>query len=220
MKVYTYRVGSRRLRATSRLSPREMRKGRFKRPWAAYKHRELLFYLIGLTLILMCVLPIPIYYWQRMQAAHEFAADAARGKALLSQVEEVVDRGRSILMPCATYDYGDPLPTSGSYDPDWIEAGFYDSPRAPTLLVHALARGSVVIYYDNPQGSVVETLKDWAGLFHGDRDGIVIVPHPGLGSEIVLTAWDKRLRLPHFDPAVAAAFIDAFRGRGPEKRVR
>lgn len=197
-----------------------MRKGRYKRPWAAYKHRELLLYLIGLALILICVMPIPIFYWQRMQAARGFASDAARGEPSLLQVEEVTDRGRSILMPNAAYEYSDPFPTSGPYDPDWIEPGFYDSPRAPTLLVHALARGTIAIYYDKPPASVLDTLKDWVGLFHGDRDGIIVVPHSSLGSAIVLTAWDKRLRLATFDPAAAAAFIDAFRGHGPEEPVR
>ena len=77
-----------------------------------------------------------------------------------------------------------------------------------------------MIYYDKPLPSVLETLKTWASLFRGDRDGIIVVANPGLGTEIVLTAWDKRLQLANFEPSAAAAFIDAFRGRGPEKRVR
>jgi hypothetical protein len=131
-------------------------------------------------------------------------------------VEDVEDHGRSVLTRNSAYEYGDPFPTSGPHDRDWVEAGFYDSPRAPTLLVSALERGVVVIYYDKPQPSALETLRDWTALFHGDRDGIVVVAYPGLGREIVLTAWDKRLRLPQFDPGAAAAFIEAFRGHGAE----
>lgn len=37
---------------------------------------------------------------------------------------------------------------------------------------------------------------------------------------ILLTAWTKMLRLAKFDAASAAAFIDRFRGRGPEHPVR
>jgi hypothetical protein len=37
---------------------------------------------------------------------------------------------------------------------------------------------------------------------------------------VVLTAWRKILKLDSFEPAAAAAFIDTYRGRGPEKRVR
>ena len=35
-----------------------------------------------------------------------------------------------------------------------------------------------------------------------------------------MTAWRKRLRLKTFDASAAAAFIDAYRGRGPENPVR
>jgi hypothetical protein len=35
-----------------------------------------------------------------------------------------------------------------------------------------------------------------------------------------LTAWTKKLSLVQFDEAAAAAFIDAFRGRGLENPVR
>ena len=218
MKVYTYRVGSRRVRATPRLGTRKPT--RFKRPWAPYKNRELVLYLIGLALILTCVIPVPLHFWYRAQEERNFEMQAAEGKSTLSRVEDVGDHGRSMLSPNTAYDYRDSFPTSGPHDRDWVATGFYDSPRAPTLLVSALERGEVVIYYDKPEELTLETLKEWAGLFHGDRDGIVIVPHPELGSEIVLTAWDKRLRLPQFDPAAAAAFIDAFRGHGPEKPVR
>ena len=220
MKTYVYRVGSGRVRATPRLSKREMRKDRFRRPWAPYKHRELFLYLIGLTLVLVCITPVPVYFWYRAQAERNFEVQAAQGKPTLTQVEDVEDQGRSVLSPNTAYDYGDAFPTSGPHDRDWFAAGFYDSPRAPTLLVSALEKGAIVIYYDKPQPLVIATLRDWASLFRGDRDGIIVVPHPGLGSETVLTAWDKRLRLSQFHPGAAAAFIDAFRGRGPGKHVR
>jgi hypothetical protein len=43
---------------------------------------------------------------------------------------------------------------------------------------------------------------------------------PGIGEEIILTAWTRELRLPKFDAASAAAFADRFRGRRPEHPVR
>ena len=46
------------------------------------------------------------------------------------------------------------------------------------------------------------------------------MPQPGIGQTVVLTAWIKRLMLPNFERPAAAAFIDLYRGRGPEKRVR
>ena len=47
----------------------------------------------------------------------------------------------------------------------------------------SLERGMVVIYYDVPPPIVLQMLREWAGLFHGDRDGIVIVAHSGLVNE-------------------------------------
>jgi hypothetical protein len=49
---------------------------------------------------------------------------------------------------------------------------------------------------------------------------MVVTPKPGLGRDVVLTAWGKRLRLSPFEAPAAAGFIDRFRGRGPEKAVR
>lgn len=66
----------------------------------------------------------------------------------------------------------------------------------------------------------MDILKRWAGLYGGQWDGLVVTPKPGLGEAIVLTAWTKLLRLAPFDAEAAAAFIDAFRGRGPENPVR
>jgi len=49
---------------------------------------------------------------------------------------------------------------------------------------------------------------------------VLVVRREGLGQRLILTAWNKILRLDHFDPAVAAAFVDKYRGRGPENPVR
>ena len=43
---------------------------------------------------------------------------------------------------------------------------------------------------------------------------------PGIGRRVVLVTWTKLLRLRKFDAASAAAFIEAYRGRGPEQQVR
>ena len=63
-------------------------------------------------------------------------------------------------------------------------------------------------------------MKDWTALYGGHWDGVVATPSSGLGKAVVLTASRKILRLDEFDPAAAAAFIDRFRGRGPEKPMR
>jgi hypothetical protein len=49
---------------------------------------------------------------------------------------------------------------------------------------------------------------------------VIATRSSGLGKAVVLTAWRRILRLDEFDPPAAAAFIDQFRGRGPENPVR
>lgn len=127
---------------------------------------------------------------------------------------------RTHLPPDASYDYRTPFPTSGPHSPRWTEAGFYSEPQRPTELVHALEHGNVVIYYDRPGTAALAQLKRWAEEYQGQWDGVVVVPSSGLGKKVVLTAWEKGLLLERFDAAAAAAFLDDFRGRGPEGFVR
>ena len=76
------------------------------------------------------------------------------------------------------------------------------------------------IYYDRPGPDAISTLEDWTSLYTGHWDGVIATPSPGLGKAVVLTAWRKKFELERFAPAASAAFIDAFRGRGPENPVR
>ncbi len=120
----------------------------------------------------------------------------------------------------ADYDYGTAFPISGPHASRWTETGFYTEPQPATELVHALEHGNIVIHYDQPGKAVLARLKEWAQAYSGQWDGIVAAPSPGLGEQLVLTAWEKRLTLPRYDEEKATTFIDAFRGRGPEHPVR
>ena len=97
---------------------------------------------------------------------------------------------------------------------------FYDVPQPASQLVHAVEHGHIVIYYERPGADALETLANWTALYDGNWDGVVATSMPGLGKKVVLTAWAKRLSLSRFDAAAAAAFIDEYRGRGPENLVR
>jgi hypothetical protein len=112
------------------------------------------------------------------------------------------------------YDYGTPFPTSGPHSLHHTMPGFYTEPQPPTELVHALEHGIVVIYYDQPGEEVLEVLRTWTRDHSGEMDGIAAVPAPGIGEQIVLTAWERRLILPRYDYDKAVAFIVALRGRG------
>jgi len=172
------------------------------------------------AVLVVAIAGLVFYWFQSNQVEAKFLEQAAAGKSGLSAVQSSPSKGRNHLEPGQGYSYGDEFPTSGDHAPVWTEAGVYSSPQPKIKLVHALEHGNIVIYTDDPGEEVMDTLKDWAGLYSAQWSGIVIAQKPGLGSKVVLTAWTKRLSLDPFDPAVAAAFIDAYRGRGPENPVR
>ncbi len=134
----------------------------------------------------------------------------------LEEVQTFPSEGRSHLDPGEKWDYSHYPPTSGPHDPVPVKPGFYGKPQAPEKLVHSLEHGNIVIYYDNPPEPVLRQLEKWAREYTGKWDGVVVTPLPGLGKGVILTAWTKLLRLDPFDPAKASAFMEAFRGKGPE----
>jgi hypothetical protein len=160
------------------------------------------------------------YFWRDNQAAGAFNALAAKGQAAISRVETPRSRGGGHLPPGQQVTYPERFPTSGRHDLSWISPGFYDDILAPAMLVHSVEHGHVVIYYDDPGAEAVRLLREWTSFYDGKWDGVVAVPAPGLGKRVVLTAWLKRLKLDQFEPSAAAAFIDKYRGRGPENPVR
>ena len=83
-----------------------------------------------------------------------------------------------------------------------------------------MEHGNVVIYFDPSDTDIIDTVKGWTSIYGGVWDGVVAVPRGGLNNQVVLSAWRKRLKLKPFDRATAAAFIDTYRGRGPERAVR
>ena len=145
---------------------------------------------------------------------------AKAGRASIESLPIHPDLGNAHLQPGQRYQYGAQFPLSGPHADVWTEPGFYNVRQPPERLVHALEHGNVVIYYDKPPVAVLETLRQWAALHPAMWAGVVVTPMPGLGEEVVLTAWRRMLPLKTFEPALAAAFIDAFRGRGPENPVR
>ena len=175
--------------------------------------------LIAGAVVAVAVVAGGIYLWQRIEAGRSFDLLVTAGQSKLAQVERVRSEGGRHLGLGETRAYASRTPTSGRHDSIWTRAGFYDEPQPPSRLVHALEHGNIVIYYEAPGPQARQLLDTWTGLFGGQWDGLVVTPLSGLGEGLVLTAWAKRLRLERWD-AAAAAFIDAYRGRGPENPVR
>jgi hypothetical protein len=161
-----------------------------------------------------------VYFWQLQQTGSAFDVLIAEGQPALARVETTPDRGGGHLEPGQGHSYGIAFPTSGIHDRVPIGPGFYTEPQRATQLVHSVEHGHIVIYYEDPGAEARDTIEAWTTLFGGNWDGVVAVPSSGLGKAVVLTAWRKMLKLDTFEPASAAAFVDAYRGRGPENKVR
>lgn len=150
----------------------------------------------------------------------EFAVLAVQGRESLTRVATQRNEGRGHAGSGERMVYSANPPTSGRHYPTWVDPGFYETAKGRSNLVHSLEHGMIVIFYDDPGAAVMETLQDWTALFPGTWSGIVSVARAGLGEKLVLTAWRRTLRLDRFEAPAAAAFIDAYRGRGPEHPVR
>ena len=161
-----------------------------------------------------------LYFWRGDQENSEFRALATQGEAALSRVRTTPAQGGGHLALGQSHEYNQRFPTSGIHNSVPAGSGFYRTFQPPTTLVHSIEHGQVVIYYESPGAEAIQLLKDWTSLHDGRWDGVIAVPATGLGQAVVLTAWRKILRLKDFDAAAAAAFIDQYRGRGPENPVR
>lgn len=159
-------------------------------------------------------------WWKSGQVDQEFAALVAQGQINPLPVVFHPDRGGGHLAPGQPFDYHEPFPTSGIHDPVPANPGFYENPQQPTKLVHSLEHGHIVFYYDDPGEEALEYMKKWSSNFGGTWDGVLAVPGSGLGKAVLIAAWSKTMRLEEFNPPVAAAFVDRYRGRGPEHPVR
>ena len=159
--------------------------------------------------------------WQTGRFEDQFATLVLAGQTGLSMVENVQLEGGGDGEAGDTYAYRSAPPTSGRHHPEVVAPGFYESPQNEARLVHALEHGNIVIYYDDASPAVITNLRRWAVFFGSDEwAGLVVVPGTGVGDAVTLTAWGRKLALDPFDAASAAAFIDKYRGRGPEKPIR
>ena len=156
-------------------------------------------------------------WWSFTQSDREFRRLAEQGQPALSQVRTVASEGLAHHVPQGSrIDYKTEPPTTGAHYPSPSAPGYYEKPQLPGNLVHALEHGNIVIYYDHPSAGSLHRLKDWASRYQDPWAGVIVTPMPGIGEEIILTAWTEELRLQRFDAPSAAAFIDRFRGHGPE----
>jgi hypothetical protein len=127
------------------------------------------------------------------------------------------------------FKYNSNPPSSGIHTDQTVIWNIYDQPVPAISSVHNLEHGGIVIRYgpDVP-ASEVEKIREF---YLDDPNGLMVAPMPGLGDTIALTAWtydqgrkndrtyegEGRLaKVKRFDEDAFNAFVDNFRGHGPE----
>jgi len=175
------------------------------------------FDLIAFAVIAIAGVAWGISSWLGSQSESRFDDLARSGKASLAAVESPPFEGTGHQGP---YSYRDNPPTSGRHNPLPLDPGFFEVGQPPARLVHSLEHGHIVIYYDAAEQSDLDTLRVWTSLFTHLWGGVIATPKAGLGQSLILTARRTKLVLKSFADATAAAFIDRYRGRGPENPIR
>jgi uncharacterized protein DUF3105 len=137
------------------------------------------------------------------------------------------------------FKYNSYPPTSGTHFQTPLIFGEYQEPVLQTHLVHNLEHGGVGVQYGSGVSEeTVQKLIEWYGV---DARGLVLAPLPddpeaaALKDKIALSAWvatrdgdptDPNTRVTkqtgtlaicsRFDEAAFNAFLDKYRGKGPE----
>jgi Protein of unknown function (DUF3105) len=128
------------------------------------------------------------------------------------------------------FRYNTDPPTSGIHTSQTVIYGIYDQPVPPISTVHNMEHGGIVIRY----GPAVpaETVAEIGEFYTDDPNGLVVAPMRGLGDTIALTAWTldqgrieeegyegegHLAKCKRFDQDAFEAFVDEYRGKGPER---
>ena len=110
-------------------------------------------------------------------------------------------------------EYGSVPPAGGPHDPAWLDCGAYDEPVRDENAVHDLEHGAVWITYDPelPEDEVGELLAVLPS------NGI-LSPYDDLPAPVVVTVWERQLRLNGVNDPRLELFVEEFGdgGTSPE----
>jgi len=119
--------------------------------------------------------------------------------------------GRGGHVAGATYDT--PTPTGGPHDGRAPACGTYDRPLDPTLAVHGLEHGAVVLWYDAGRPELGDQL---ARVTEAWDSHVIISANEQLDRPVVATAWGRLKAYDTVDPEIDE-FVRTYRRRGPER---
>ncbi|GAB2490253.1 DUF3105 domain-containing protein [Streptosporangium sandarakinum] len=108
--------------------------------------------------------------------------------------------------------YKENPPMGGEHNPAWQTCAVYDQPINNENAVHSLEHGAVWITYrpDLPKDQV-DKLKELAS-----RDYMLMSPYPGLPAKIVLSSWNRQLKVDSADDPRLPKYIAKYRNSGDQ----
>lgn len=120
---------------------------------------------------------------------------------------------------------GDPVPvynsspaTSGPHSPAPATCGIYTEELPDVTLVHNLEHGTIVIQYQEDLAEAdVPALQ---GFARSKTSHILLAPRADLANPVVLTAWNRMLRMDSVDLNTIEVFYERWARIGPEIGVQ
>jgi uncharacterized protein DUF3105 len=102
-------------------------------------------------------------------------------------------------------DYPQVPPVGGPHDPVWLDCGAYDAPVRDENAVHDLEHGTVWISYEPGLAP-----DDVATLQRELPQNGLLAPYDGLPAPVVVTVWERQLRLTGADDPRLGLFLARF----------
>ncbi len=112
--------------------------------------------------------------------------------------------------------YNSTPPTSGAHAPSWVQCGIYTEPIQDEFQVHNLEHGFVLLQYNTEDSALITESTSVAQALDGWPNYFIVAPYPEMEHTIALTAWGVTEYMETVDPSDIEAFVNAYRGRGPE----
>jgi hypothetical protein len=104
-------------------------------------------------------------------------------------------------------DYPQRPPVGGPHNPVWANCKFYDGEIPSENAVHSLEHGAVwITYTDDADDATLDAIR---GLVE-QSDHVLASLFPDQGDPIVLTAWNRQLRLDSIDDPRVEQFLETY----------
>lgn len=113
----------------------------------------------------------------------------------------------------AAASYDSATPTSGAHDARAPRCGTYREPLEPTLAVHGLEHGAVVLWFDAGRPELADQLERATDEWDSH---VIVSANDALDRPIVATAWGRLKAYDEVGPEITE-FVRTYRQRGPER---